>query len=361
MNHRQRPLWIAVLAVTAASCSLSGQPAGERREPTPEELLKRFDQDGDGRLSRPERQAAWKELRSKGVGKRGERAALPPGVRAGRDVAYARIDGQPLLLDVYLPDKADRPLPVIVWIHGGGWRSGSKERCPAVPLAAEGYAVVSINYRLSEQAAFPAQIHDCKAAVRWVRARAKEFGFDPDRIGAWGGSAGGHLAALLGTSGGVEELEGEVGEAAGFSSRVQAVCDFCGPTHLSIEGLKDLPEAGEGKTPEAVRLLLGGSISDHLDKARLASPAAHVTPDDPPFLIVHGDADAVVPVKQSRILATELAKAGVEVTLHIVPGGGHGIGGPERFMLVKAFFDKHLKGPCSAPAPATGPATGPAR
>ena len=129
------------------------------------------------------------------------------------------MNNKPLLLDLYLSTKAKIRQPVIVWIHGGGWSKGSKNGCPAIPLSAEGYNVVSINYRLTDEASFPAQIDDCKGAIRWVRANANKYGFDPDRIGVWGSSAGGHLVALLGTSGGVKEVEGDVGDNETFSSR----------------------------------------------------------------------------------------------------------------------------------------------
>ena len=136
---------------------------------------------------------------------------LPPGVQVHRDLEYIPGGHARNKLDLYLPAKADHALPVIVWIHGGGWPGGSKEGCPAVPFVAKGYAVASINYRLSQHAVFPAQIEDCKAAIRWLRANAEKYDLDPKRIGVWGASAGGHLVALLGTSGGERELEGKAG------------------------------------------------------------------------------------------------------------------------------------------------------
>src|SRR5262249_24089734 len=140
-------------------------------------------------------------------------------------------------LDLYLPDKADGPLPVVVWVHGGAWRQGSKNGCPGVYLAARGFAVASVGCRLSHDAVFPAQIEDCKAAVRWLRANAKKYTLDPDHVGAWGASAGGHLVALLGTTGGMKDLEGKDGDLD-QSSKVQCVVDWFGPTDL-----RDLPEA----------------------------------------------------------------------------------------------------------------------
>ncbi len=261
-------------------------------------------------------------------------AAIPPGVKALRDLEYARVGHRPLLLDLYLPEAATGKLPVVVWIHGGGWRAGSKERCPAVWMVPRGYAVASVGYRLSGEAKFPAQIEDCKAAIRFLRAGAAKYGLDPDRIGAWGASAGGHLAALLGTAGEAKELEGPSGEPR-VSSRVQAVCDWFGPADLSRLG-----------TPGArspVTLLLGGLPDENVQLARMASPISYVSKDDPPFLIMHGDRDRLVPLSQSQLLHEALKKAGVESTWHVVQGAGHGFAGPEVAQRVLQFFDRHLR------------------
>src|SRR5687768_12543691 len=173
-------------------------------------------------------------IASQSPAQRARRMPLPAGTQTKYDLPYVENGKSSQSLDLFIPAgaTADKPLPLVVWIHGGGWRQGDKARCLALPLLAHGYAVASINYRLSGEAQFPAQIHDCKAAIRWLRANAKEHGIDADRIGVWGSSAGGHLVALLGTSGDVKELEGELGNA-GVSSRVQAVCDFFGPAELS--------------------------------------------------------------------------------------------------------------------------------
>jgi len=148
------------------------------------------------------------------------KSALPEAVRVERNLEYVPGGHERNKLDLYLPAMAEKPLPVVVWIHGGAWRAGSKEGCPAVGLVSRGYAVASINYRLSQHAVFPAQIEDCKAAIRFLRAAAKQYKLDPDHVGVWGASAGGHLVALLGTSGGVKDLEGRRG-SLGQSSRVQ--------------------------------------------------------------------------------------------------------------------------------------------
>jgi len=260
-----------------------------------------------------------------------------------RDLEYARVGAKSLRLDLYLPRReSGARLPVVVWIHGGGWRSGNKSRTRAPEVLGDGYAVASINYRLSHEATFPAQIHDCKAAIRWLRAHADRYGLDPERIGAWGSSAGGHLAALLGTSGDVAELEGDVGGNLDQSSRVQAVCDFFGPADL-LAVLEPGAWASHGRPTSSVALLLGGPVAERVDLARLASPVTHVSADDPPFLIVHGDQDAVVPLDQSERLYRALTAAGVECTLHVVKGAGHGFRDPTVDARVRGFFDRHLR------------------
>ncbi len=272
------------------------------------------------------------------------RPRLPEGTHVERDLAYGPHERN--TLDVYVP-KGDGLFPLVIWVHGGAWRGGSKDGGgPAVRLLDRGYAVAAINYRLSQHARFPAEIEDCKAAVRWLRANAAKYHFDPDRFGAWGASAGGHLVALLGTAGDVKELEGNGGHQS-VSSRVQAVCDWFGPSDFSKVVEQAIPGTRIDRTrddcPEA--LLIGGRIADHPDRVKRANPITYVTKDDPPFLIVHGDKDDVVPVGQSRILHEALKAAGVDSTLVVVPGAGHGtgIGTPETLRQVEAFFDKHLK------------------
>ncbi|MBI1355214.1 MAG: alpha/beta hydrolase fold domain-containing protein [Acidobacteria bacterium] len=277
------------------------------------------------------------------------RPPLPAGVRLEPDLVYASTPQKELRLDLYRPEQppAER-LPLVVWIHGGGWRNGSKEQARlAVPLVPQGYVVASINYRLSGDATFPAQIHDCKGALRWLRAHADEYGIDPRRVGVWGSSAGGHLVALLGTSGGVRELEGDVGGNLRFSSAVQAVCDFYGPTDLlqmdahsiSKRIVHDAPQSPES-------LLIGGPIQDHPDKVARLNPISYVTPDDPPFLIVHGDKDPLVPFHQSELLEAALEKAGVPVSLYKVVGGEHGRGGEfgseKLWRMAADFFELRL-------------------
>lgn len=272
-------------------------------------------------------------------------AASLEGLKVLRNIEYATPDDKPVRLDLYLPENAKGPTPLVIWIHGGGWRQGSKAFCPAVPFCKDGFAVCSVQYRLTDRAPFPAQIHDCKAAVRFLRAHAKEYNLDPDRFGAWGASAGGHLAAMLGTSEGLKECEGELG-CGEQSSKVQAVCDWFGPTDFS-----SLPPTAD--TAPMLMQFFGGRPSEKPHLSRLASPLVHVTKDDAPFLIVQGDKDLLVPEQQSRVLHEALKKVGVESELVIVKGGGHGFAGDqarEEFERVRAFFVKHLK-----PAPLDAP------
>lgn len=272
-------------------------------------------------------------------------ARLPEGARAHRDLAYVEGGHERHKLDLYLPAKAQGPLPVILWVHGGGWMNGGKENCP--PLRAgyveRGYAVASINYRLSGHAVFPAQIQDCKAAIRWLRAHAGKYGLDAGRFGVWGSSAGGHLAALLGTSGEVAEFD--TGAHPDQSSRVQAVCDYYGPTDFTVFVTTPGYEShASDNSPEA--RLLGGAVMANKDKAARVNPITYATPDDPPFLIVHGDKDPTVPINQSRLLFDALKNAGVSARFHTLRGAGHGgpgFSGDDVSGMVAAFFDARLK------------------
>ncbi len=267
-----------------------------------------------------------------------------------RNLVYRKIGDQELLADLYLPKKVSGKPPIILCIHGGGWSRGNKRQCPALTMLKSGYAVASIQYRLTNQAAFPAQIEDCKAAVRWLRANADKYHFDADRIGVWGHSSGAHLSALLGTSGDVPALEGK-GDNTQYSSRVQAVCEISGPADL-VRMYQDVSQSSSEMGPEAkaaIEALIGGPFDAKKDVAIAASPITYVSKDDPPFLIIHGDEDATVPVSQSELFAKALKEAGVPTTLNVVVGRGHGTGGPRFEPMIKAFFDKNLRG---SPAPA---------
>jgi acetyl esterase/lipase len=266
----------------------------------------------------------------------------PPGVKALKDLEYGKAEGKAMRLDLYLPEKSGPPVPLIVWVHGGAWMAGSKANpSPALAFTAKGYAVAQVGYRLSQEARFPAQIQDCKAAVRWLRSQAAQYNLDPNKFVAWGSSAGGHLVALLGTSGGVAELEGNVNDVK-ESSRVQAVVDWFGPTdflHIG-DAESDLPH-NAADSPESK--LIGGALLENKDKAAKASPITYVSKDAPPFLIMHGDRDRTVPFNQSELLYDALKKAGVDATFVPMKGAGHGFGGPDAIRPVEEFLRRVLK------------------
>lgn len=266
---------------------------------------------------------------------------LPEGVKAFRNIEYARVGGvHRLLLDLFLPD-APAPAPLIAWIHGGGWRRGTKDGCPAVYLAGEGFAVASIGYRLSDVEPFPAQIHDCKGAIRWLRAHADRYNLDANHIGAWGDSAGGHLVALLGTSSDDPDLEGAVGGNLKYSSDVQAVCNSCG-----VSDVFALAQAWlSTQYVPYMDSFLGGPIEKFKDKAVAASPLTYIDGSEPPFYSIHGEKDDIVPVEQSVRLDEALRNAGASSTLEIIPGGGHGMFlDPEHAARITDFFKRTLRG-----------------
>lgn len=268
------------------------------------------------------------------------------GVSVVRNIPYAKAGGKQLLMDLYLPKTKEAPVPVLLWVFGGGWISGNRvDGCPALGFVPYGYAVASIDYRLLPDHIYPAQIEDCKAAVRWLRANAKTYRLDADHIGAVGPSAGGHLVALLGTTSDVKALEGTGGNPQ-YSSRVQAVVDYFGPTDFmqtDPSGKTSVSDAGRKLTEQ----LVGGPFAEHMDVVRLTNPINFITQDDAPFFIIHGDQDTVVPLAQSELLHAKLQEAGVESTLFIAKGEKHGIQSPEiSAQISKAIIDflqKHLK------------------
>lgn len=271
-----------------------------------------------------------------------EAMKVPEGITAHRDIAYVTDGHERQKLDLYVPDTGEN-LPLIIWVHGGAWLGGNKTYYVPMAFLKSGYAGASINYRLSQHAIFPAQIEDVKAAVRWLRANAETYRLAPNRFAAWGSSAGGHLVAMLGTTGDVEAFE--VGENLEVSSQVQAVVDYYGPTdflqmdaHRLPDGLvHDAPDSPESK-------LVGGPIQEHKDRVAKANPITYVSEDDSPFLIIHGDQDKLVPYHQSVLLKDALEKAGVPVTFYKVEGGGHGwFRDPKVPELTKAFLEQHLK------------------
>jgi acetyl esterase/lipase len=242
-----------------------------------------------------------------------------------RDVEFARIDGRSLKFDLYRPSGNDTETlsPLVVWVHGGAWRAGSKENVPVTGWLKYGFAIASVEYRLSPQARFPAQVHDIKAAIRFLRAHAAEYGLDADRFIIAGASAGGHLAALTGVSKDVDELEGSVGDQLETSSDVQSIVSFYGASNLQTI-LGQSTEHGLSVRVPALQLLLGGQPLDVPEIARLASPVAHVDEDDPPLWLIHGDSDPQMPPQQSHELKAEYEEHKLPVDHDVVEGGKHG-------------------------------------
>jgi len=261
------------------------------------------------------------------------------------DVVYAEEISPALKLDLFLPEGVKNP-PLIVHIHGGGWEKGTYKGCPVKWLVREGYAIASIQYRMSHQAKFPAQLHDCKGAVRWLRAHAKDYGYDADKVCAIGSSAGGHLSALLGTTGGMKELEGTVGGNLEQSSRVQAVVDYFGPTDF-IERAKVQPKLTEDPGGSVYRLL-GGPVSKNQELAKQASPLTHVDENDPPLMIIHGLMDRRVLVQQSIDLYQKYRTIGLPVEIRFIHDAAHGgslFYEPQNQPMVNEFLEKYLRRP----------------
>lgn len=281
-----------------------------------------------------------------------QRPALPPGFVAEYDVKYVPDGDDAQSLDIYFPEtRSEKPLPLLVWIHGGGWSGGSKAQQPYLSQLKRGYVAASIEYRFSQKATFPAQIQDCQAAIRWLRANAEKYSIDPGRIGVGGASAGGHLAALVGTSGAKKAFP-MIGGNLDQSDRVQAVCDIFGPTDFwtvitQADEDQNVKNVFKWNNGDPYSKLIGGKLGEDKEACEAVSPVHYVSKDNPPFLILHGDRDALVPYAQSVELNDLLAGAGVEVTLQRMPGAGHGgpqFGLPSVAKLAATFFDKHLKG-----------------
>ncbi len=368
-------LAIACLALTTAFLA-GAQSRDEARQKT-ENYFNENDGDKDGRLTREEFPGRSRRLFDRidanqdgfvtveeDIAYRTQRSSRPretggvredrdmEGVRIERDLIYGHAGERALPLDLYVPEGAKRPMPLIIWVHGGGWKGGAKgSGGKARGMLERGYAVADIEYRLSGEALFPAQIEDCLAAVRWLRANAATYGIDPNRFGAWGSSAGGHLVALMGTSGDAKDFVTQ--DHAGVSSRVQAVCDWFGPTNFLQMDAHNPPGArwkhDGADSPES--RLVGGPIQEapYSALAHKADPITHINKGDPPMLIMHGDKDLSVPVHQSELLHAALKKAKLDVTYHVVKGGGHGFRdatdetGEDLFNRAAKFFDAKLK------------------
>lgn len=261
-----------------------------------------------------------------------------------RDIEYGRVGDLALLVDLHMPQKVTDS-NLVIWVHGGAWRSGSKQSMPLNSLVDAGYTVASVDYRLSPVAPFPAQVHDIKAAIRFLRAISSRYGCRSDRIAIAGDSAGGHLAALIGTTNGHEELEGAIGDHLDQSSNVQAIIDYYGPTNLMTIVEQSTPH-GIGVRVPALQLLLRGQPEDNPELAKLASPVEHVDASDPPLLLIHGDQDPQVPINQAHELQGKYKKLGLPVQFEVVHGAAHG---GERYYddalisIVQTFLQENLR------------------
>jgi acetyl esterase/lipase len=240
---------------------------------------------------------------------------------ATKNIIYAEVGGRKLLLDLYKPVNVHNP-HILVWVHGGAWRSGSKED-PPLGLLSTGYAIASLDFRLSTEAPFPAQIYDIKAAIRFLRGNAKKYGYTADKIVIAGSSSGGHLVALTGTTNNDSYYEGSEGNFLKESSAVQGIIDFYGPTNFLTILTQSTPHGISVRAP-ALEILLGKPLEQVPDLAKKASPVFQIDASDPPILIIHGDQDNQVPINQSLELMAAYKKAGLSWQLEIVPGAGHG-------------------------------------
>jgi acetyl esterase/lipase len=276
-------------------------------------------------------------------------SAFGQGFTTIEGIEYANAGGKALLLDLRVPDGSG-PYPAIIYLHSGAWISGDRTGGPAVRQASRGYVVASIDYPLAPQFVWPSQIEACKAAVRWLRANAARFHIDSDRIGVFGTSAGGHLAAVLGTSGGEASLEGMKLGNPQFSSRVKAVVDFYGPSDLLKLDDQKLPCIPlDGNAPYMPpSLLMGCAIQQCKDFTETANPIHYISSDDPPFLLMHGLLDCLVPFQQSVMLHVALEARGVDSTLILIPNAQHAddrFSDPKYKQIVDDWLDKHLRGP----------------
>jgi len=275
--------------------------------------------------------------------KRKRELKLPPNVEMKRDVAYGKGGGRDLKLDLFVPKDGPTPRPGIVFIHGGGWKGGHRRQFhrQAAYLAGKGYVGACIEYRFSGEAKFPAALEDCKCAVRWMRANAKTYQIDSNRIAACGGSAGGHLAAMVGVTEASHGFEGKGGHE-GMSSRVQLVVNF--------NGVSDLDELGRNRPlKNAIQKFLGPTHPENPKLYVLASPITHIDAKDPPSLLLHGTADETVPFKQSVAMMKKLNDVGVAAEMYEAMGAGHGFfNRPPHFeptlKQMEAFLDKHFRG-----------------
>jgi acetyl esterase/lipase len=260
------------------------------------------------------------------------------------DIEYARSASQALKLDLYQPESA-KAAPLLVYVHGGAWENGSKNQMPLAALVEHGYAIASIDFNPASVAPFPGQVHEIKAAVRFLRAKAAKYGYDASRIGILGASSGGHLAALVGVTSGQRDLEGTLGDDRDTSSSVQAIVSYFGASNLTTI-LKQSTPFGLSVREPSLKRLLGAAPAENEAVAKLASPVFHLDATDPPLLLLHGDQDPQMPVNQSLELEGAYLEHGLDATFVAVHGAVHGgeqFYDEKRTALVTAFLDEHLR------------------
>jgi acetyl esterase/lipase len=273
---------------------------------------------------------------------------LPAASSEPKELTYATVDGKELKLDLRLPASGGSE-GLVIWIHGGAWRAGSKKDCDLKGLVERGWAVASLDYRLSTVAPFPAQAFDIKAAIRFLRAHAAEYGYSSQRFVIAGSSAGGHLAALIGVTNGTAELEGEEGNSLQVSSSVQAIVVLYGASDLTTILSQSTPHGLAMRRP-ALDLLLGGQPEEKPVLARLASPVFHVDSGDPPLLLMHGDQDPQMPINQAHELQGAYEKLSLPVMFKVIHGAGHGglaFTDEAGLKLIDSFLRTHLPQPSS--------------
>ena len=367
MSFNTRACSLILVATTICVAQAQSPPAAQRPRVSFDEVLRREDANHDGKVTREEFKAPARlfqrfDRNRDGVLTQDDFSGRPANqntsrarpnalrdVTVLRDVEFGRGGDRNLTMHLVMPtqNKSDSPRPVYVWIHGGGWQGGTKESgvWKVAEMVRHGFVGATIEYRLTGEATFPAQIEDCKCAIRYLRAHADKYNIDPDRIAVGGSSAGGHLAALVGTSGGVAELEGS-GGWVDQSSAVQAVVDLYGPTDFkAFVSTKGYENHNRDGSPES-KLLGGGEVLPNEAGIKQVNPITYIDSSDPPFLIFHGSNDRTVPPNQSEALHEALKSAGIESTLHILDGAGHGgpeFAKPEVRTQQRDFLMKYLK------------------
>lgn len=302
------------------------------------------DQNNDGTISREEDKAFRNRLKRNTDFVRPAQSSL---IKIKQNIFYTKNEKLRQSLDLIIPQKRKKEkLPVIVYIHGGAWKAGNKnqgQRHLSAFVESGHYIGVSVGYRLSSESKWPSQIHDCKAAIRWIRGNAKEYGMDTTKIGALGHSAGGHLVSMLGTTSGVKALEGSLGQHTNESSKINCVINFFGPSaFLEMSKFPSRIDHDAANSPESQ--LIGGALQSNKKKALQASPIYYTSKDDVPFLHIHGTNDQLVPYNQSVIFNKKLLEKGCSSTLITIKGGGHGGFKDEKIKnLWQNFFAKHLR------------------